>query len=182
MAIPVIPLVLLGVGVFVFSRRKRSSKKTGDETALKLIPVKAVFIPPEDRAPSDPSGAPGQRCEPKDGEGAWDDLGLCKTFWIDGDTDDAIRRLAREEWEARGRPASSEMCLAVSDPLSGELGTYKDNPLFTEIVAAALGRYYDVGPVFPPAAQEFNKPVSPYWVQQAWARATAVVRKELCES
>ena len=188
MAIPVIPLMLIGVGVFVFGRRRRSSSRNDaqaeqpqQEPQTPFIFQTVTFIPPEDRPPPGPSGQPGQPCDTKEGKGAWDDVGLCKTFWIDGDTDDAIRRLAREEWEARGRPSFSTMCLAVSDPTGGELDTYKPNPVFTEIVAAALQRYYDVGPLFPPkVALQFNDPTSPYWVHEAWAKASAVVTQELC--
>ena len=116
MAIPIVPLVVLGVGVLVLRRRKRSSKTTEGGTKPKVPIVSlstAVFIPPKDRHPTGPSGDPGQPCTPPDGEGAWDDLGACKTFWIDGDTDDAIRALAREEWDARGRPGFSDLCLMV---------------------------------------------------------------------
>jgi hypothetical protein len=184
MAIPVIPLVIVGVGLVVFGRRKRKPKKRGDaEPEAPAIPIKTlVFLPPtEPQAPTGPSGQPGQPCKADDGAGAWDELGACKTFWIEGDTDEAIRRLAREEWEARGRPSFSKMCLMVPDPTGGELAPPKANPIFVEIVAAALQRYYDVGPLFPPkVALQFDDPVSPYWVQEAWARAQAVVQQELC--
>lgn len=185
MAIPVIPLVVLGVGLVVFGRRKRSGKKKSEgEPAAPVVPIKTViFIPPKDPAPTGPSGQPGQPCESREGEGAWDDLGACKTFWIDGETDEAIRRLAREEWEARGRPGFSKLCLMVDDPTGGELATPQANPLFVEIVVAALERYYDVGPLFPPTvAFEFDQPVSPYWVHKAWAKASEVVRQELCDA
>jgi hypothetical protein len=183
MAIPVLPLVVVGVGMLVLRRRKRSTKKQG-EPEIPLGPVQTfVFIPPEGRAPTGPSGQPGQPCKGKGGDGAWDDLGACKTFWIDGDTDDAIRRLAREEWEARGRPGFSELCLMVNTPMDDELAPPQPNPQFVEIVAAALGRYYDVGPLFPPTvAFGANDPTSPYWVHKAWAKATAVVSKELCDA
>lgn len=182
MAIPVLPLVLLSIGVFAFRRRRRASKKIEEEPLVLGPVVPVVFIPPEDREPpQDPSKQPGKPCSTAEGKGAWDELGECKTFWIDGATDEAIRELAREEWEARGRPGFSDLCLAVYDPLSGELGTHEANPRFTEIVAAVLQRYYDVGPLFPPAeAHGFEDPTSPYWVHEAWARASHVVRQELC--
>lgn len=183
MAIPVIPLVIVGVGLVVFGRRKRKTKKKGEtEPQPPVVPVQTtVFLPPKPTAPTGPSGHAGQPCEGKDGDGAFDELGACKTFWFDGSTDEAIRNLARVEWEARGRPSFSEMCLMVDDPTGGELATPQPNPIFVEIVAAALERYYDVGPLFPPTvAFQFDDPVSPYWVHQAWAKATAVVQKELC--
>src|SRR5262245_21876399 len=110
MAIPIVPLVVLGVGMLVLRRRRRTAKKKGEaEPQVPLLPVQTVvFIPPKDRAPVGPSGQPGQPCKGVDGAGAWDDLGACKTFWIDGDTDEAIRTLAREEWDARGRPGFSD--------------------------------------------------------------------------
>ncbi len=182
MAIPMLPLVLLGVGVLVLGRRKRSGKKKGEPKAPLVIQT-AVFVPPKDGAPPGSSGAPGQPCDAEGGYGAWDDLGACKTFWIDGDTDDAIRRLAREEWEARGRPSFSKLCLAVDDPGGGELAPQKENPLFVAIVSAALERYYDVGSLFPPkVAFGVDDPTSPYWVHRAWAMANAVVREELCDA
>lgn len=186
MAIPVIPLMLVGVGVFVLGRRRRSGRAKDKEQAEPKVPFitphKVVFVPPEDRPPKGSGGQPGQPCKAKNGRGAWDDMGLCKRFWIDGDTDDAIRRLAREEWEARGRPSFSNMCLAVDDGSGDELAAPKPNPIFTAIVATALQRYYDVGPLFPPTtATQFNQPTSPYWVHEAWAKAVAVVRQELCE-
>lgn len=184
MAIPFVPLVVVGVGVLVFRRRRRAAKKTTSEPAhdMPILPVKTVvFIPPKDNAPPGPSGQPGQPCKAADGEGAWDDLGACKTFWIDGDTDEAIRKLAREEWEARGQPGFSELCLTVHDPVGGELAPPKPSPVFVEIVTAALERYYDVGPVFPPTVTTTaTGPTSPYWVHKAWAKAAAAVTKELC--
>lgn len=184
MAIPMLPLVLVGVGVFVFSRRKRVAKKKG-ETKAPFVIQTAVFIPPSDREPTVSSGSsnePGQHCDGEGGYGAWDELGECKTFWIDGETDDAIRKLAREEWEARGRPSFSQLCLAVDDPTDGEFTPQKENPLFVAIVSSALQRYYGVGPLFPPkVASGFDDPTSPYWVHRVWAVANAVVSKELCD-
>lgn len=183
MAFPIVPLVVLGVGVMALRRRKRAPKKKSEGASdVPLGPVHTVvFVPPKNPAPTGPSGEPGQPCKAADGEGAWDDLGVCKTFWIDGATDEAIRTLAREEWTARGRPSFSDMCLMVDDPSGGELAPPKENPLFVEIVATALERYYDVGSLFPPTvALKAGEPTSPYWVHQAWAKATAVVFKELC--
>lgn len=184
MALPIVPLVVFGVGVLVLRRRKRPAKKSepGTPPKIPLVPLHTVvFIPPKNTQPQGPSGDPGQPCKAADGEGAWDDLGACKTFWIDGSTDEAIRQLGRQEWEARGRPGFSELCLMVEDPTDGELAPPKPNPIFAEIVAAALQRYYDVGPLFPPKVQhQFNEPTSPYWVHKAWAKATAVLSKELC--
>jgi len=184
MAIPVIPLLIVGVGVMAFGRRRRSTKKKDDaEPKPPVVPIKTVvFLPPKEPvAPTGPSGHAGQSCEGKGGDGAWDDLGQCKTFWFDGSTDEAIRQLARKEWEARGRPSFSEMCLMVDPPTDDELAPPQPNPIFEEIVAAALERYYDVGPLFPPKhAFQFDDPVSPYWVHRAWARATDVVFKDLC--
>lgn len=184
MAVPIIPLVIVGMGLLVLGRRKRPAKKKA-EGELPAVPFHTVvFLPPkEPAAPTGPSGQAGRPCEGKGGDGAFDELGSCKTFWVDGDTDEAIGRLAREEWEARGRPRASEMCFMVDDPLGGELSTPKANPIFVEITAAALERYYDVGALFPPkVATQFDEPVSPYWVQKAWAKASAVVRRELCEA
>lgn len=185
MAIPIIPLVVLGVGVLVVRRRKRAAKKTNDKPSEPLfVPLNTVvFVPPKGTAPTGPSGQPGQPCKAADGEGAWDDLGACKTFWVEGETDEAIRRLAREEWEARGRPGFSDLCLAVEEPMGGELAPPVASPAFVEIVVAALERYYDVGPLFPPTvAVEPNDATSPYWVHKAWAKATVAVREELCPS
>ncbi len=183
MAIPVIPLLLIGAGVLVFRKRRRTAKKTTEPEPLPGGPIQTlVFIPPEDREPPKrPSEQPGQPCETAEGQGAWDEQSECKTFWIDGETDEAIRRLAREEWEARGQPSFSELCLAVYDQTSGELGTHEANPRFTEIVVAALQRYYGTGAVFPPTeANAGHLPTSPYWVHEAWARAHRVIHKELC--
>lgn len=187
MAIPLLPLLLLGVGVYALRRRRRSSTPKGetDPDAWTKVPVHSVvFVPPSaGEAPQGPSGAPGQPCDAPDGWGAWDEQGQCKTFWIDGETDDAIARLAREEWESRGRPTFSELCLMVPDPLGGELAPPVDNPLLVQIVASALQRYYGVGSLFPPkSAYGWTDEVSPYWVQRVWAEANAVVRKELCGS
>jgi hypothetical protein len=185
MPIPIVPLVVLGVGVLVFRRRKRAAKKTGDKAPeAPFVPINTVvFLPPKDRAPTGPSGQPGQPCKATDGEGAWDDLGACKTFWVDGETDEAIRALVREEWEARGRPGFSDLCFMVEDPSGGELAPPIDNPTFVAIVVAALSRYYDVGPLFPPTvANVSGEPTSPYWVHKAWAQASAVAREELCPS
>ena len=120
MAVPIIPLVIVGMGLLVLGRRKRPAKKKA-EGELPAVPFHTVvFLPPkEPAAPTGPSGQAGRPCEGKGGDGAFDELGSCKTFWIDGDTDEAIGRLAREEWEARGRPRASEMCFMVDDPLGG---------------------------------------------------------------
>ena len=89
--------------------------------------------------------------------------------------------MAHEEWEARGRPTFSDLCVAVPDPAGGEFAPPKDNPQLVEIVVACLRRYYDVGPVFPPTDRnQINEPTSPYWVHKAWAKAYAIVRRELC--
>lgn len=183
MAIPILPLVVLGVGVLAIRRRKRAAKKTSNDAPKAPFVHTVVFLPPKGTAPTGPSGQAGQSCKAPDGEGAWDDLGACKTFWIDGQTDDAIRALAREEWEARGRPGFSELCLAVNDPTGGEYASTMASPVFVDIVVAALERYYEAGPVFPPTVgNQADEPTSPYWVHKAWAKATAAVRKELCPS
>ncbi len=180
MAIPILPLLLIGVGVFALRRRRSKSKKTDEWTPGPIQTL--VFVPPSTGdAPDGPSGEPGQICDANDGEGAWDEQGHCKTFWIDGETDEAIARLAHEEWEARGRPKFSELCLMVQDPVGGELAPPEDNPLFVQIVVAVLQRYYGVGSVFPPiSAKGPTDETSPYWVHKAWAKASVVVRRELC--
>ncbi|MEX1365605.1 MAG: hypothetical protein AB1Z98_20930 [Nannocystaceae bacterium] len=183
MAIPVLPLVVLGVGMLVLRGRRRSSSKKGSEGTEPLPePKTVIFIPPPpDEAPSEPSGPPGQSCYPPEGDGAWDEFGHCKAFWIDGATDEAIAKLAREEWEARGRPTFSELCRMVPDPAGGEFAPPKDNPRLNEIVVACLQRYYDVGSIFPPTeGLQGHEPSSPYWVHRAWANAMVVVKKELC--
>ncbi|MCH9683897.1 MAG: hypothetical protein K0V04_20865 [Deltaproteobacteria bacterium] len=155
MGVPVIPLVLLGVGVLVLRSRKRPRRKadeTSDEPAAE--PMTMVYLPPATpHLPTthDPTRDPGDPCEGEGGSGAWDDDGNCKVFWVDGVTDDAIRALAREEWQARGAPGFKEMCAAVKDPLGGEFAPPKDNPMFEEIAVTVLRRYYEVGPgLFPP--------------------------------
>ena len=181
MAIPILPLILLGVGAFALRRRRRPSKNKGTDETEPPIQTVVYVPPPVGEAPQGPSGEPGQPCDASDGQGAWDDLGHCKTFWIDEVTDEAIARLAREEWEARGQPGFSDLCLMVEDPVGGPLAAPKDNPRFVEIVSACLQRYYDVGALFPPTdVHGSNDPNSPYWVHEAWARANTVVRKELC--
>ena len=182
MGFPVLPLLLLGVGVLALRRRTRTAKKATKDELPPPVLIPVVYIPPQDREPPKrPSLQPGQPCDAPDGRGAWDELGECKTFWIDGVTDDAIRQLARQEWEARGRPGFSDLCLAVQDELGGELEAPDANPRMTEIVAAALQRYYGVGSLFPPTeAHGGHEESSPYWVHEAWARAHHVVWQELC--
>ena len=183
MAFPILPLLLLGVGVLALRHKGRTKRPKREEP--KPTPIQAyVWVPPEPhREPPRSGGEPGRPCEASDGEGAWDRDGTCKTFWIDGQTDEAIRQLARQEWEARGRPTFSELCLAVPDPAAGEFAAPQDNPRLVEIVVAALRRYYGVGPVFPPTeGTQGNEPTSPYWVHKAWAKALALVRRELCEA
>lgn len=182
MALQVLPLVLLGVGVLVLRGRRRPKKKTQEPPPTE-IPIKTVvFIPPKDPPPpGSHSGQPGQPCDAPDGTGALDEWGQCKTFWIDGETDDAIRSLAREEWEARGRPEVSELCLAVFDELGGEFATYQTNPNFLDLVTAVLRRYYGVGPTFPPVeAHGADDPMSPYWVHVVWDKAVNIIQQELC--
>lgn len=178
MAAPIIPLVLLGVGILALrSRRRKTSKKTGNGSGGTTIQT-VVFVPPQTK---EPGGVPGQSCNARDGAAAWDDQGQCRTFWIDGTTDDAIETLLLEEWEARGRPTPSEMCFTVPDPTGGEFAPKKINPMFVEIVSAALQGYYGVGAVFPPVeARGPADPVSPYWVQETWARASVIARRALC--
>ena len=181
MAFPILPLLLLGVGVLALRHKGRTKRPKREEP--KSTPIQAyVWVPPEPhREPPRSGGEPGRPCEASDGEGAWDRDGTCKTFWIDGQTDEAIRQLARQEWEARGRPGFSDLCLAVQDEPGGELEAPDANPRMTEIVAAALQRYYGVGSLFPPTeAHGGHEASSPYWVHEAWARAHHVVWQELC--
>jgi len=79
-------------------------------------------------------------CRIEGGRGAWDNNGVCKKFWIEGETDLAIAVLAREEWERRGSPTFSNLCLAVEDPLGGEFAAPIDNPDMVENVAASMER------------------------------------------
>lgn len=178
MAAPIIPLVLLGVGLLALrSRRRKTSKKTNGGTERATIHT-VVFVPP---STEEPFGEPGWPCDADDGAAALDDQLRCKTFWIDGTTDQAIEALLLEQWEARGRPTFSALCLAVPDPTGGEFAPPKDNPLFVEIVAAALQGYYGIGAVFPPIEPRGPEaPVSPYWVQETWSRATTIARRVLC--
>ena len=188
MAAPIIPLVLLGVGILALrSQRRRTTKKTSDSSEEPTIRT-VVFVPPQSEEPSGEPGEPGEprdpglSCDADDGAAAWDDQGHCKTFWIDGTTDQAIEALLLEQWEARGRPTFSELCLAVPDPTGGEFAPPKDSPLFVEIVAAALQGYYGIGAVFPPVEPRgSDDPRSPFWVQETWQRATAIARGILCE-
>ena len=185
MAAPIIPLVLLGVGILALrSQRRRTTKKTSDSSEEPTIRT-VVFVPPRSEEPSgEPSEPrdPGLSCEAEDGAAAWDDQGHCKTFWIDGTTDQAIEALLLEQWEARGRPTFSELCLAIPDPTGGEFAPPKDSPMFVEIVAAALQGYYGIGAVFPPVEPRgSDDPRSPFWVQETWQRATAIARGTLCE-
>lgn len=182
MAIPILPLMLFGVGVLVLRGRRRSKKKDDEQPPADKPVQTFVYLPFEEfEPPQEPEVQPGASCDAPDGLGALDELGECKTFWINGDTDEAIRRLAREEWEARGRPGVSEFCLSVYDEMEGELAAPQPNPRFVEVVVAALQRYYGVGTVFPPVeAHGWDDPMSPYWVHMVWDRAVNIVQQELC--
>lgn len=152
----------------VHRARRRGRRSEPASQRFVLIPVYLA----EDETGN--PGAPGERCEHDDGLGAWDREGRCKVFWLDGVTDDAILKLARTRWEERGKPSVSEMCLAADDPLGGEFGATIDNPVMVAIVADSLHEYYGVMGKFPPSEQ------SHYWIKAAWAKANAVVRRELC--
>ena len=181
MAFPIIPVVLLSVGLFAFIRRGRSEEDETDEP--EVVPTTFVFVPPKVELPApqlDPTRQKGRKCLHDKGAAAWDDDLECKVFWFDGATDRDIARIAREEWAKRGQPTFSDLCLATKDPLGGEFATAVENPVLTEIVIASLERYYDVGPEWPPKDNLDGKDQSPYWVQQTWEAAWAVVRKELC--
>lgn len=181
MAFPIIPLVLVGAGVYVLRQRRAKRKKKVEEPGIGPIQTVVFVGPPKGPAPEGPTGAPGQPCDGGDGYGAWDDLGYCKTFWIEGETDEAIARLAMEEWEARGSPEFSDLYLMVPDIAGGELAPPKDNPALVDIVATCLQRYYGVGSVFPPKeAENWEDTSSPYWVHRAWSSGYAVVRRTLC--
>lgn len=176
---PLTALAILGASVWavrhVRSRRHRTPEAEPDESQ---IPATLVLVPAyldADDGPTGEAGPPGDRCMTGDANvAAWDHGGNCKVFWFDGTTDDAILQLARAGWEERGKPAVSEMCFAVPDPLGGEYAATVDNPIMVEIVAAALHAYYGVSAVFPP------KNNSHFWVLSAWKRAGALVRRELC--
>ena len=181
MAFPIIPVVLLSVGLFALIRRGQSEEDENDEP--EVVPTTFVFIPPTVELPTpqpDPTRQKGKMCAHDKGAAAWDDDLECKVFWIDGETDRDIARIAREEWTQRGEPTFSDLCLATKDPLGGEFATAVENPVLTEIVITSLERYYDVGPEWPPKDNLDGKDQSPYWVQQTWEAAWAVVRKELC--
>lgn len=179
MAFPILPVLVISLGLFALSRRGRDDD---DDDTSEVVPATMVFIPPKPALPQpSPGQTPGRMCQASKGEAAWDGDGECKVFWIEGETDEAIAKLAREQWETRGRPSFSDMCLAVPDPLGGEFAPPQDNPLLTKIVAASLERYYDVGPEWPPTEDyvDSNRS-SPFWVWKTWARAMDVVQRELC--
>ncbi|MEM7154166.1 MAG: hypothetical protein AAF799_15060 [Myxococcota bacterium] len=169
--------------MFLFRRRspKGPPAKKDEQPDVEIETM--IFIPPQPDPLPLPNlgGTPGQQCESPEGEAVWDENGLCKVFWYFDHTDDAIRSLAREQWEGLGSPGFSDLCLTSPDPLGGELAPPVDNPRFVEIVVTALERYYGVVNLWPPVeATITGDPHSPHWVRKAWAEANRVVREELC--
>ena len=98
-----------------------------------------------------------------DGHRAWDDLGYCKTFWIDGETEEAIARLTMEEWDARGRPPSSPVCVSWCRTLRvASWRVSRTTPHSSTFVATCLQRCYGIGAVFPPKEEVMaSRDVSP---------------------
>lgn len=171
-------LAVVGVGLltarhFVKRGRNQHREESEDESVTPLILVPAIFDDDDAGSPDD-AGAPGEPCDHGEGLATWDHDGNCTPYWFDGDTDDAVLALATAQWEDRGRPTVSEMCLAQTDPLGGEFAAPTDNPVMIEIVASVLHEYYGVMSTFPP--KEDSHP----WVRRAWERGQAVIRRGLC--
>lgn len=176
---PLTAVAILGASVWAVRHvRARRHRRQDAKPDKRETPVTLVLVPASldvDEKPSGEAGAPGDRCNPSDPSlAAWDGEGNCKVFWFDGTTDDAISQLARAAWEERGKPAVSEICFAVADPLGGEYAATVDNPIMVELIAEALHAYYGVASAFPP------KEESHFWVKSAWKRASAIVHRELC--
>lgn len=175
---PLTALAILGASAWAVRHfRTRGRRSTADKTNNGEAPATFVLVPAYLDLEDEPgeAGPPGERCMVDyEGLAAWDREGKCKIYWFEGTTDDAILELARAGWEERGKPAVSEMCFAVPDPLGGEYATVVDNPIMVEILAQALHAYYGVAGQFPPREDSHD------WVKGAWKRASAVVRRELC--
>lgn len=176
---PITALAILGASVWavrhVRARRRRTPEAEPEQSEIPTTLVLAPAYLDVDDEPHGEAGPPGDRCNADAADlSAWDHGGGCRVFWFDGTTDDAVMQLARAGWEERGKPAVSEMCFAVPDPLGGEYAATVDNPIMMEIIASALHAYYGVSGTFPP------KKDSHFWVLSAWKRAGSLVRRELC--
>ena len=127
-------------------------------------------VDPEDKEPGKTCGqavtGPGKW-------GVWDDEGNCVIFWETGITDEAIRDILLQRYNALSDADQQAAC--AGDEYVEHLDEYVTNPKLEALVDAALTEYYSQpAGVFPPVEG------SHYWVGQAWTLSWYVALDVLC--